>query len=209
MKYYVHYTCNITKTNDLHRLTFFAPATPGPWSRYLFVLLLFLVTNAATQAQDKNFSYFKLCVTNAEDEILLVKYKGDWELAGKRYTDPRTLREFTGFMAEEMGVTFTDLRLRGLFTLYYNEATNPILFHYYSATYASGDLVVPPGCTDIAWFSVEEALEIIPFEVMTMILRKMYEQRGYVWGASIHIEKEPNEYATATTLREDFYPLSE
>lgn len=53
-------------------------------------------------------------------------------------------------MSEELGVIHEDLRLRGLFTFYYNDAKKPILFNYYSSKYKSGDLKVPPGCTDIA-----------------------------------------------------------
>ena len=175
------------------------------------MLIVFIIAFGLTKsyAQQKNFSYFKLCVTNEKKEILLVKYKGIWELAGKKYVDTRTISEFTSFMAEEMGVNFKELRLRGLFTFYYNEATNPILFNYYSAKYKSGDLTVPPGCTDIAWFSLEEALNIIPFETMRLILDKMFEQESYVWGASMRIHKEANSIINKVTMEQDFYPLSE
>ncbi len=172
------------------------------------VLLIVLCSNKG-YSQQKNISYFKLCVTNEKKEILLVKYKGIWELAGKKYVDTRTISEFTSFMAEEMGVNFKELRLRGLFTFYYNNATNPILFNYYSAEYESGKLTVPPGCTDIAWFSLEEALKIIPFETMRLILDKMFEQESYVWGASMRIHKEANSIINKVTMEQDFYPLSE
>lgn len=175
----------------------------------IFIVFFILFTSIKTYAQQKNFSYFKLCVTNEKKEILLVKYKGIWELAGKKYVDPRTISEFTSFMAEEMGVNFKELRLRGLFTFYYNNATNPILFNYYSAQYESGKLRVPPGCTDIAWFSLDEALDIIPFDTMRLILNKMFEQESYVWGASMRIHKEANSIINKVTMEEDFYPLSE
>ena len=175
------------------------------------ILIMMFIGLGATKsyAQQTNFSYFKLCVTNEKKEILLVKYKGIWELAGKKYVDPRTISEFTSFMAEEMGVNFKELRLRGLFTFYYNKATNPILFNYYSAEYESGKLTVPPGCTDIAWFSLEEALKIIPFETMRLVLDKMFEQESYVWGASMRIHKEANSIINKVTMEQDFYPLSE
>ncbi len=169
--------------------------------------MVFVATN--TYAQQKNFSYFKLCVTNGKNEVLLVKYKGIWELPGKKYVDPRTLAEFTSFMSEELGVVHNELRLRGLFTFYYNKATHPILFNYYSAKYESGDLTVPPGCTDIAWFSLEESLKIIPFETMRLILDKMFEQESYVWGASMRIHKEANSIINHVTMEEEFYSLSE
>ena len=70
--------------------------------------------------------------------------------------DKRTISEITGIMAEELGVEFKDLRLRGLFTLYYNKAQFPILFNYYSVKYKSGKLKTPPGCKDIKWFSLKQ-----------------------------------------------------
>ncbi|QLE02433.1 NUDIX hydrolase [Galbibacter sp. BG1] len=171
-----------------------------------FVLNLFFTINS--NAQQRNFSYFKLCVTNSQNEILLVKYKGIWELAGKKYVDTLSIKQFTAGMAGEMGVNIKDTQLRGLFTFYYNDAKYPIIFNYYSAQYHSGDLVVPPGCSDIAWFSLQEALEIIPFKTMTMSLQKMFEKPSVVWGGSFHIEKSKPMKIDKVKMLEDFYPLS-
>lgn len=177
--------------------------------KHTFIVFIIAFGLTKSYAQQKNLPYFKLCITNEKNEILLVKYKGIWELAGKKYVDPRTISEFTSFMAEELGVTFKELRLRGLFTFYYNKAKYPVFYNYYSAKYKSGDLTVPPGCTDIAWFSLEESLNIIPFETMRLILDKMFEQKNYVWGASMRIHKEANSIINSVTMEEDFYPLSE
>ena len=141
------------------------------------------------------------------NEILLVKYNGIWELAGKKYVDPRSIKEFTHFMAEELGVEFKDFRLSGLFTFYYNKGKHPILFNYFSAKYKSGELKVPPGCTDIKWFSLKEALKVIPFKTMTLILEKMFKKKRYTWGASMRIFKERNSTINKVFMEEDFYPL--
>jgi len=177
-------------------------------NKILFSFFLVILNSYNLSAQQNNFSYFKLCVTNKKNEVLLVKYNGIWELAGKKYVDPRTISEFSGFMADELGIKFKDLRLRGLFTFYYNKGTYPILFNYYSAKYKSGQLKIPPGCTDIAWFPIKRAIKIIPFETMKAILTKMYQKKRYVWGASIRIFKKPNSLVNTIKLEEDFYPLS-
>ena len=168
-----------------------------------------VLVTTKSYAQQKNFSYFKLVVTNEKEEMLLVQYKGIWELPGKKYIDTRTISQFTAFMSEELGVIHEDLRLRGLFSFYYNEAKNPILFNYYSSKYKSGTIIAPSDCTDIAWFSIEEALKIIPFETMRLVLGKMYKQKGYVWGASMRIHKEANSIINSVIMEEEFYPLSE
>jgi len=172
---------------------------------FCFLIVFFL--SFQMTAQQKNFSYFKLCVTNKKNEILLVKYNGIWELAGKKYVDARSIKEFTVFMAEELGVEFKDFRLRGLFTFYYNKGKHPILFNYFSAKYKSGELKVPPGCTDIKWFSLKEALKVIPFKTMTLILEKMFKKKRYTWGASMRIFKEQNSTINKVFMEEDFYPL--
>ena len=110
-------------------------------------------------------------------------------------------------MAEELGVEFKDFRLRGLFTFYYNKGKHPILFNYFSAKYKSGELKVPPGCTDIKWFSLKEALKVIPFKTMTLILEKMFKKKRYTWGASMRIFKEQNSTINKVFMEEDFYPL--
>ena len=183
------------------------------------VLPLFCTFLFSTQinAQNENYSHFKLTVTNASDQILMVKYHGVWELPGMKFIDSKmSIREFTGLMAEETGVTFDHLRLRGLFTIYKNDVTTPVLFNYYSASYKSGDLKVPPGCTDVAWFSLDEAMEAATIKHMKMILKKMFERKSYVWGASLHVaihsdrnldKWDPNNHEV--TIKEDFYPLSE
>ena len=196
-------TCKKNNVFDLFVLT----KIKGYRTIFYSMLLLVFSLNFLN-AQEKNFSYFKLGVTNDQGELLLVKYKGIWELPGKKYIDPRTIREFTGFMAEELGVQFVDLNLGGLFTFYYNDATNPILFHYYLAKYESGDLEVPPGCTDIAWFNLQEALEIIPFKSMTLILEKLFEERGRSWGGALHIVKSGEHQIDSVNLKEEFYPIS-
>ena len=182
----------------------------------LLVLCTFTFSTQST-AQQNNYSHFKLTITNASDEILLVKYKGIWELPGKKYIDSKnSIREFTGLMAEEMGVTFNDLRLRGLFTIYKNDVTIPVIFNYYSGSYKLGDLKVPPGCTDVAWFSLDEALDVIPIKHMKMILKKMFESKSCVWGASMHVsiydDRNLDKWDVnnhEVTIKEVFYPLSE
>ncbi|WP_242158952.1 NUDIX hydrolase [Aestuariivivens sediminis] len=184
------------------------------------IILLVLCTFAFSIqgiSQQENYSHFKLTITNASDEILLVKYKGIWELPGMKYIDSRkSIREFTNLMAEEIGITFKDLSLRGLFTIYKNDVLNPVIFNYYSGRYEWGDLKVPPGCTDVAWFSLDEALNVIPIKHMKMILKKIFEKKSYVWGASMHIsiyeDRKLDKWHVnnhAVTIKEDFYPLSE
>jgi hypothetical protein len=172
-----------------------------------FLIVFLLITNTLL-AQSKNNSYSKLCLENEKGEVLLVQYKGIWELAGKGFESPRTIHEHVRFMAQEMGTTVDSIRLRGLFTLYHNAGPNPVLFHYYSARYAGGTLTVPPGCTDIRWVSRKEALAIIPFKVMTLILSKMWEKESTLWGGSLHVVNGATFPENEVKIKEPFYKLN-
>lgn len=44
---------------------------------------------------------------------------------------------------------------------------------------------------------------------MRLVLEKMYEQKGYVWGASMRIYKDSPLVIREVVMEEDFYPLSE
>jgi hypothetical protein len=177
-------------------------------NRISLLLILTSLLVGYVRGQGKVNSYAKLCLENDKQEILLVQYKGIWELAGKSFDTPRSIREQVAFMAQEMGVSVTDIRLRGLFSIYHNAGPMPILFHYYSARYASGPLTVPPGCTDIRWFSRQEALKVIPFKVMTQILAQLFSQETYLWGGSLHVNNGATFEVNDVSLKEPFYRLN-
>jgi hypothetical protein len=70
-----------------------------------------------------------------------------------------------------MGVKIIDPRLCGMFTQKW-QGNNPLtIMHYYKAKYSGGDLKVPSDCTDIKWFSFDEAVKTIPYDVMTSMMK--------------------------------------
>jgi hypothetical protein len=164
---------------------------------YLFVIQGFAQTN---------FNYFKLCVLNEDNEVLLVNYKDMWEPAGRKYDKPESMQMVLRQMAKEMGVEIEGLRLRAMITKYYGDARYPIVFNYVSAQYKSGELTIPPGCKDIKWYTVEEALEVIPFEGMKMVLEKVFiEDTDALWAGSLHIVNDPDSNKKFATIKEEFY----
>lgn len=169
--------------------------------------LLGLIIGMTLHAQQKNPSYFKLYVYNDADEVLLVKYKGAWELAGRSYDSPEGIRAVVTHMASEMGAEIDAIRLRALVPIYYNEGKQPIIFNYYSAHYREGALEVPPGCDDIRWFTVKEALQTIPFKAMTTIMEAMNEEKSYLWGGGLRVRKEKGALENTVEVVEEFYRL--
>jgi len=48
----------------------------------LILILTFITCSLFGQDKKDNYSFFKLYVTNEKDEVLLVKWDGQWEIAG-------------------------------------------------------------------------------------------------------------------------------
>ena len=155
---------------------------------YKSVLLacVFVLANTGVFSQNKsdNYSFFKLFVTDDKNRILLVKWEGDWEIAGERYNQNLSISTFLDKMGTDMGIKLRDKKLRGLFTFHYPNRPNPTLMHYYQATCVSGMLKTPPDCAEIKWFSVKDALQVIPYPAMKMIVEAMSGKPKAVFGGA-------------------------
>ncbi|WKN42570.1 NUDIX hydrolase [Tunicatimonas pelagia] len=175
----------------------------------LSLTLFSLLFTHALLAQDKtdNYSFMKLYVVNESDEVLLVKWEGEWELAGSRYNDPLSVTAFLDRMAADMGVTIQNHKLCGVYTQRWQGAPYLTLMQYYQATYAGGELKVPDDCTDIRWFSYEKALEVIPYENMKRMMREIREHPGRIIGAAFERYQDENNQTQYVTL-EDWYLLN-
>ena len=172
------------------------------------IIFLSLVTfSLIAQDRPDNYSFIKLYVTNDQGEVLLVKWENEWELAGDRYNQPLTIRQFLDSMSVDMGVTIKNSRLCGLYTQRWRDTPYLTLMHYYQADYSGGDLQVPPDCTDIRWFSYEEALEAIPYQNMTTIMRKIREHPGKIMGAAFERYQDENNRTQYITL-EDWHVMN-
>jgi len=159
----------------------------------VILCLLFFLAYAGVQAQDKydNYSFFKLYVTNDKDEVLLVKWHDNWEIAGKRYNDPKSIQEFLDGMANEMGITINEPKLCGMFTQRWKAAP----------------LQIPPDCTDIKWFSYEKAMGVIPYQIMKSMMEEIRKHPGKIIGAAFERYKDENNNTQYVTL-EDYHVMN-
>ncbi len=174
----------------------------------LFILLLTLTAAPlAAQNQPDNYSFMKLYVTNDQGEVLLVKWQGEWEIVGDSYNQPLSVSKFLDEMASHMGIKIKNPQLCGLYTQRWRGNPYLTLMHYYQADYVSGELQVPPDCTDIKWFSYEEALEVIPYPNMTTIMKKIKAHPEKVIGAAFERYKDDNNQTQFVTL-EDWHLMN-
>ena len=157
------------------------------------VILLFLgLWPLVMQAEDvsaTNRNYFKLCILNEKNEVLLVEHNNNWELIGGEYNTADTLRGYVKTLAMTSNVEVTDIRLRGLFSVYFNSMAKPFVYHYYSARYQSGNIKIPDGCTGAKWVDVVEARQIIAYEEMLWMYEYIRES-DHLRGGSYRILKD-------------------
>jgi hypothetical protein len=171
------------------------------------LLLALAAAPLLAQGQSDNYSFMKLYVTNDQGEVLLVKWNGEWELSGDRYNQPLSVSKFLDEMASHMGIKIKNPRLCGLYTQRWRGNPYLTLMHYYQADYVSGELQVPPDCTDVKWFSYEEALKVIPYSNMTAIMKEIKAHPGKVIGAAFERYKDDNNQTQFVTL-EDWHLMN-
>jgi hypothetical protein len=166
-----------------------------------------IITLSSSSQETVNYSFFKLVVKNDKNEILLVKWKNEWEIPGRKYRGSLTVKEFTTYMASNYGVTTTNLKLRGLITFHYTTKPNPTLMQYYSANYKSGKIKVPFGSSTLKWVPLEEAYKIIPYSEMVHILQHIEKDDNTLWGGAFEIKKKTPSTIRESKIKEVLYPL--
>ena len=173
---------------------------------FLSLFMAFMFTGYCVRSQE-NYSFMKLLVENDKDQILLVKWGGEWELPGSKFNEPTSVKKFLQGMAGTLGVEIENHQLFGLYTQRWKGLSYLTLMHYYKASYVSGELKVPDDCTDIGWFSMEEALTKIPYDNMKSMIKWLEEKPGKVASAAFERFKDENNATQFVTL-EDWHSLN-
>jgi hypothetical protein len=173
----------------------------------LLLVLTFITYFSIGQDKKDNYSFFKLYATNDKEEVLLVKWEGQWEIAGNRYNESMSIREFLNTMAADMGVKIDDPKVCALYTQKWRGSNPPTIMHYYKAKYVGGELKVPSDCTEIKWFTFDDALKIIPYPIMTSIMKEIKNNPGKIIGGAFERYKDSNNVTQYTTL-ENFYIMN-
>lgn len=151
---------------------------------------------------------FKLFIVNNQNEFLLVKWKGSWELPGAAYGDSTVVKPINAFldqMAEEFGISIKEKKLTGVFSYYLNERQYPMIFTYYKARL---DKKIPNRVNspeNIKWFPIAEGLKAIAYPNSAAILRKMLDRPDTIWGGAFRLYTAQGwKYETI----ENFYPVN-
>ena len=174
------------------------------------ITLLVVILSLQAYAQDTinpNRNYFKIYILNEQNELLLVEYKNIWEPIGGSYTSTLSMEDYVNQLSMTANVQANEIRLRGLFSTYYNKGQQPIVYHYYTVRYKSGEIKTPGDCTGVKWVNLAEARKIMTYDEMLMIYEKILENDN-LWGGSYRITKDASKGTRKVDMIVDFFKLN-
>ncbi len=161
----------------------------------------------AENATNPNRNYFKIYILNEQNEILLVEYKNIWEPIGGSYNTTLSMEDYVRKLAMTANVQASEIRLRGLFSVCYNKGNQPVVYHYYTVRYGSGEIKTPGDCTGVKWANLEEARNIMAYDEMVMVYEKILENDN-LWGGSYRITKDAERGTRKVDMIVDFFKLN-
>jgi hypothetical protein len=156
----------------------------------------------------------KILFRNPAQEILLVfdDRRQAWEVPGMFHQGPVTLMNLIDAVARDVGITYENCRLGGVFTYHNPQTGATIVRPYYTARfhrYLDGNGFKDGDKTK--WFTLSEAKKVIPYPASVRIVEKLLREPAQVWGGAF----EEYGYTSPMTDRssvkfriiEDFYRL--
>lgn len=149
----------------------------------------------------------KLLVRDRDGRQMLVKWKQRWEVPGDSIEPDLAPAEFIARMASDYGLRIADVRHVGALTQHFAGGKEPLLMHWFTATYAGGTLKRPadcPDCNDVAWFAARDAVEATPYPGAKTMLGKLAADPQAFWTAAYEVDYARNPPGGGYVVREPF-----
>jgi len=168
------------------------------------IITLLTLVSLSANAADKISTFHRLLVFNDNNELLLVKIKGPdvWVTPGW-YQDGKTmLHEGLSKTAADYGLTITDTKLRGVFTLT-NQRDNSLSLRNFF-TMKSTDIVtkMPKYIEEVKWLTVDEAKKLMTFPHINLLIDEVINHPNQIRSGGIYRYKEDG--VEKLELLEDF-----
>ena len=175
--------------------------------KIISVAILVCITMALSSQPKGNLTYLKLFVINENSDLLMVRFKGIWEPIGGTYNSKLPIVDYVKKKVEVCNVECGDVRLRGLFSVYYGKTSLPYAYHYYTIEYKGGDIIPPSDCDSVAWFSADQVMDKIEFKDMGRVFEKI-QGNDDLWSGSWYILKNPDTNERKIEYKQDFFKLN-
>lgn len=175
-----------------------------------FFVLIVALFSINTYAQENkkpldNYVIKRLIVCNDNDELIVVKYGGTWNIPALRFNQSESYNQALSNLAKEMGVEISKPKIAGIFSFTYDFNSQSALRMFYVTNYKSGKLKTKSGWNDIKWINKKEFLKLKNQDVYSLMASKIVENVSIVWGGAFSLYKENNKVKFDIT--EEFYPI--
>ena len=173
--------------------------------------ILFIILSQSVFAQnvDKYSVFNRLLIINSEDKIFTVKISGIdfWVTPGVYQNNLQSTNQVLDSVANTYGITISYIELKGVFILKreLNEKSSTSIRNVFVAKMSNGEIAIPKGIEEIKWVSLNEALALITFPHINIMIEKVVNNPEFVWGGTLLQFKEGDEFKSNTI--EELYPL--
>lgn len=177
-------------------------------SRVLLLIITFLTLPLFAQENDKVSEFHRLLIFNAENQLMVVKIKGTdfWVTPGLYSQNKALADENLHKLAAEYGLTVTKPSLQGVFALKNKKTKVDSNRYFFNVKVSSGESKAPQNIEEIKWLPLSEAMKLITFPHINMLLKQIGDNPGTIWGGTILRYKEGSKLKAK--MIKDFYPLN-
>lgn len=175
--------------------------------KIISIAILACITMTVSSQPKGNLTYLKIMVINENNDLLMVRHRGNWEPIGGTYSSNLPIEDFVKEKVSVCNVECGEIRLRGLFSVYYGKTSLPYVFHYYTVEYKGGDVIPPSDCDSAAWFSAGEVMDKIAYKEMGSVFEKI-QGNADLWGGSWYIMKNAETKERKFEKKKDFFKLN-
>lgn len=180
--------------------------------KHFILLILSCLSFLKGYAQDSpNDSYTiqRLLIFNSNGEMLMEQHPNGWMTPALRHQTQTPIREGLFNLAAEYGIQISPPKLVGFFLFMPEYKAQASHRQFFRAEAIGGELVLPEGKLQVAWFSPEQVIEVMgdPNASLVGAVREMIQQildnPGEIWGGSFRLWREDDMVQYAKV--EDFY----
>ena len=178
----------------------------------LTILISIFIIQLVNAQGEKDISIFnRVLILNSNNEILVVKIKNTdfWVTPGLYQNSEQTIKQGLNSLSETYGIETKPPKLKGMFVLKreINGKTTTSLRNVYMVKLISGELKKPKGIEEMKWLSAQNAIKLITFPHINVMVEQIANHPNQVWGGTLMQFKEKDMWKTK--ILEDFYVLSE
>lgn len=176
-------------------------------NRILLLIVAFLAFPLLAQENSKISEFHRLLIFNSDNQLMVVKIKNTnfWVTPGLYSENQAFTNENLHKLAADYGLTVSQPDLRGVFVLQ-NKQNNSISNRsFFNVSVNGGALKTPDNIDEIKWLPIDEAVQVITFPHINMLIKQVNDYPNTVWGGTVLRYKEGDKFKSKLT--KPFYPL--